>query len=76
MRLLPALLAKIWPPAPLPAPEGEPMEATTHEPVDPIARDIEAAVAEHERAGGGAQDDYSQRLRSTIDELLERIGNH
>ncbi len=64
MRFLPALLARLCPPVPL-------MDAQTEaQAADPIARDLNAAVSEHERVASDICDDY----RSTINELLERIG--
>ena len=70
MRYLPAILATLFRPAPLPS--APPMQ--TREPRDSITQAIAVAVSEHERVAADIQTDYSQQLRSTIDELLERIG--
>lgn len=69
MRFLPALLAKLWPPAPLlPADIMDHVE--TDAASDPISCALDVAVGEHERTAVSAQDKY----RAAIDELLERIG--
>lgn len=69
MRFLPALLARLWPPAPiLPADIMDHLEIDAAS--DPITCALDVAVDEHERTAASAQDKY----RAAIDELLERIG--
>lgn len=42
---------------------------------DPITCELDAAIGEHARAAAYAQDNFARRVRSTLDELLERIGH-
>ena len=68
MRFMPAIHARIFKPVPLVDAQVDNRSA------DPIARDLDAAVAEHERVSSEVRDDYEARTRETIDDLLSMIG--
>ena len=75
MRYLAPLLAKLFPPASLqPADFMDRHDEAAARAADPIACAIDEAVQEHARAAAYARDNFDRRVRSTLDELLERMG--
>ncbi len=68
MRFLGPILRRLFKPDP---PAGEP--ATT---IDLIARDVDAAVAEHQRVTVAANASHERALRDTMNDLFKRMGKH
>ena len=67
MRFMPAILAQLFKPVPTMDAHTEPNGN------DPIAHEIGAVVAEHERVASGVRDVYAARLREMTDDLFRML---
>ena len=67
MRFMPAILARIFKPVP-------PMDNHTATPeADEVARDLRAAVDEHERVTAATVSAYERDMKAMMDDLFKRM---
>ena len=75
MRFLSPLLHKIWQPVPLMDLSDKGFDPTAREePIDPIARDLEAAVAANAETTTREVATFDHLIQASIANLFERMG--